>query len=368
MKISTASLLLLAVLLTCLVLLSSCSETGYLLHCVTGHLNVMQRTERIDDMLLRDDLSPDLKQQLRQVNTIRDFATSRLHLPDNGSYRHYADLERPYAVWNVIAAPEFSLELKKWCFPFAGCVTYRGYFAESGAQTMAGTLVSQGFDTEVHGVQAYSTLSWFKDPILNTFPIRDEFRLAALLFHELAHQVVYVPGDTVFNESFAKAVELAGLQLWLQNRSDEEQWQRYLQHDARYAELQELLSGVASELTQLYTQPLTTAELRRLKAETLEQITPRYQLLKESWGGYSAFDLWMSRNWNNARLGSIGIYREFVPNFQAILVENNQNLQAFYLQVKTLAALPPEERQIRLRQYGGSNVAALSVVDLTAAE
>lgn len=368
MKISTASLLLPAVLLTCLILLSSCSETGYLLQCVTGHMDVMHRAELIDDLLQRDDLSPELKKQLQQVTAIRNFAVSQLHLPDNGSYRHYADLERPYAVWNVVAAPEFSLELKKWCFPVAGCVTYRGYYAESGAQSMATTLVSQGFDTEVYGVQAYSTLSWFKDPVLNTFPIGDEFRMAALLFHELAHQVVYVPGDTDFNESFAKAVELAGLHLWLQNQSDAEKWQSYLQHAGRYAELQELLSGVAAELTQLYTQHLTATELRRLKSETLEQITPRYQLLKESWGGYSAFDLWMSRGWNNARLGSIRTYQEFVPNFQAILLDKNNDFQAFYEQVRTLASLPQEERQIRLRQYGSSNVAALSVVDLTAAE
>lgn len=351
MKIPAVSLF--AIL--CLVLLSSCSETGYLMQCVTGHLNILRRAEPIDAMLLREDLSADLKEQLRQVIAIRDFAADKLSLPDNGSYRHYADLERPYVVWNVVAAPEFSLDLKEWCFPFAGCVTYRGYFEESGAQAMAATLAAQGFDTELYGVQAYSTLNWLKDPVLSTFPVGDEFRLAALLFHELAHQIVYVPGDTVFNESFAKAVELAGLHLWLQNRGGEEKWQRYLQHDARYSELQGLLSSVSAELALFYDQPLSADELRRLKSETLGKVPFRYELLKESWGGYSAFDRWMSRGWNNARLGSNRTYLEFVANFQAILQEEGQDLGAFYEKVKALASLPQEERRSRLHQYGKLN-------------
>lgn len=347
------------ILMACLVLLSSCGETAYLLQCIAGHWSILRRAEPIDALLERDDLSPELKEQLGQVIVLRQFAVDQLQLPDNGSYRYYADLERPYAVWNVTAAPEFSLGLKEWCFPFAGCVSYRGYFDEERARSMAATLSGEGYDTELYGVQAYSTLNWFKDPVLNTFLAGDELRLAALLFHELAHQVVYLPGDTVFNESFAKTVEMEGLRLWLRGRGEEGQWQHYLEYDARYAELQEMLMAVSAELKTLYSQPLSIEEMRRLKGEALSDLSRRYDLLKETWGGFAGFDVWMSRGWNNARLGSMLTYQDLVPVFQAILQEKSYDFEAFYAEVKSLASLQPPERLTRFEDYRKQRLAHL---------
>ncbi len=347
------------ILIFCLGLLAACSETGYLLQSVAGHLNIMRRAEPIDEMLARGDLSPELHDQLSRAVALRKFANEQLHLPDNGSYRQYADLERPFAVWNVVAAPEFSLELKNWCFPFAGCVSYRGYFEESKARAMADKLNKQGYDTELYGVQAYSTLNWFKDPVLNTFLAGDELRLAALLFHELAHQVVYVPGETVFNESFAKTVEMEGLRLWLRSRGEDGQWERYQVYSARHAELQQMILEVCENLKRLYAKPMQADELRRLKGEALEDMGLRYKRLKESWGGYTGFDLWMSREWNNARLGSMLTYEDLVPVFRAILQEKSNDLSAFYAEVKSLAALSGPERLARLNTYRQSRQAAL---------
>lgn len=349
-----------AILLLCsLLVLSSCGDTGYLLQCVAGHWDILQRAEPIDAMLARGDLPPELQEQLKQVVSIRQFAVDQLNLPDSGSYRHYADLGRPYAVWNVVAAPEFSLDLMEWCFPFAGCVSYRGYFEEEKARLMAASLAVQGYDTEAYGVHAYSTLNWFSDPVLNTFLAGGDIRLAALLFHEMAHQVVYVPGDTVFNESFAKAVELEGVRLWLQDKGDPAQWLRFAEHEKRYTELQTMLAGVSDELKQLYAQPLQEQEMRALKKDALERLNRKYAALRESWGGYAGFDVWMSRGWNNARLGSMITYQDLVPVFQSMLSGTSHDFNTFYVFVKSLASMPQSERLALFDHYKKMHLASL---------
>ncbi len=192
--------LLLASVLS-LLLLSACIENNYLLQCAKGQLDIMSRAEPIEEILAQGSEPQNVLDQLSKVLRMREFAISSLHLPDSGCYLEYADLERPYVVWNLVAAPELSLDLKQWCFPVAGCVSYRGYFDEASARTVAETLAAEGFDVDVYGVQAYSTLNWFDDPILNTFLVNDDARLAALLFHEMSHQIIYIKNETVFNES-----------------------------------------------------------------------------------------------------------------------------------------------------------------------
>ena len=191
--------------MVCLAFLAACSDLDYYVHCASGHLSLMSKARPIDEIMADPLVKDHERRQLEKVLEIRNFASSALSLPDNKSYRNYADIQRPYVVWNVVAAPEFSLEAKQWCFPFAGCVSYRGYFDQSGADRLALRLADEGFDVDVYGVQAYSTLKWFDDPVLNTFLNGDELSIAALIFHELAHQVVYVPGDSAFNEAFGIA-------------------------------------------------------------------------------------------------------------------------------------------------------------------
>src|SRR4051812_10885006 len=212
-------------LFRCILLaLSASSLCGcYLIQAATGQMQIVSKRQPIAEVIRDPATSEKLKARLEYVAAARDFASRELGLPDNESYRSYADLGRPYVVWNVFAAPEFSVEPRQWCFPIAGCVVYRGYFSEAAAQRYARKLRRRGDDVAVGGVAAYSTLGHFKDPVLSTMLGWSDAQLAATLFHELAHQVVYVPGDSQFNESFATVVEEAGLERWLAARQGEQE-------------------------------------------------------------------------------------------------------------------------------------------------
>jgi predicted aminopeptidase len=313
----------------------------------------MSRCQSIDALLAGNSLSEQRRTQLTTIQKARDFASTALGLPDNGSYRKFADLERPYVVWNVVAVPEFSLEAKKWCFPVAGCVSYRGYFDEAAARREAERLAGEGYETDLYGVQAYSTLNWFDDPVLNTFLDGPELRAVALVFHELAHQVVYVADDSRFNEAFARTVELEGVRLWLRQYGTADDWQQYQLPAARVAEFQELLLKTRERLAALYAGPLADSAKRREKAEILAATERAYAALKESWGGYDGYDPWMKRGLNNARLASIATYHDLVPAFLGLLAAKDGDLRAFYRQVKELGALPTSERLAQLDSYVG---------------
>lgn len=330
-------------------LLGACNDGAYLMQCAAGHLSLMSRARPIDEVLADDREPPEVREQLGKVVRLRDFAVSALQLPDTGSYRSYVDLQRPYAVWNLVAAPELSLELQQWCFPIAGCVTYRGYFDEQEARAAAAELAARGFDVDVYGVQAYSTLNWFDDPVLNTFLRSDDLRLAAILFHEMAHQVVYVKGDTRFNESFAKTVELEGLRRWLQESADPGLWQECQRREQRAAGFHELLAGARAELQGIYASAADDAAKRAAKAEVIDRTLAAYEGLRGSWQGYAGYDAWIKRGLNNARLAANATYHDLVPAFQALLQQSGAELPAFYLQVKTLGALPAPERLARLQ-------------------
>ena len=345
--VSRATLLLLLTL--CLVLLNACGESDYLLQSFKGHMELMSRAQPIDEILTRKDQPDIILSQLETVARLRRFAVDSLHLPDNGSYHEYADLERPYVVWNLTAAPEFSLELEQWCFPVVGCVTYRGYFDENSARAMADELSARGFDVDVYGVEAYSTLNWFDDPVLNTFLKNDEIHLAALLFHELAHQIVFVPDATTFNESFAKTVEIEGLRRWFLSQESHELWQECLRREKLSADFQTYLSSIRTELQTVYSSDLGLEEKRYAKNQIIADGYERYDRLKVAWGGYAGYDRWMEKGLNNARLSSAATYHELVSAFQVLMQSVDHDLPAFYAEVKKLGSLPKDARQVKLK-------------------
>jgi predicted aminopeptidase len=302
----------------------------------------------IEDLLEDDNTPPDLQDKLRLVLQIREFASDTLQLPSNDSYKNYVELDRNHVVWNVVAAPEFSMELDKWCFLIVGCVTYRGYFSEQDAQKFAEALRAEGKDVYVPGVDAYSTLGWFDDPMLSTLIKRTEPRLAGLVFHELAHQLLYIKNDSAFNESFAKAVEIEGVHRWMQHRGTPQLSQLYAEQKQRDKSFVELVKSTSDKLKQLYAEDLPEDVMRQKKAEIYQQMQQHYGQLKADWQGYNGYDRWFDNELNNAKLGTVGIYRDLVPAFQALLQLHNGDLSAFYDAAKQLSKLPKEQRTAEL--------------------
>lgn len=336
--------------LLCL-LLGGCADSRYYWQSLSGHLQLMQAAHPIDIWLANPQSTEALKQRLRLAQDMRRFAVTALNLPDNASYQRYANVERRYVVWNVVAAPAFSLTLKTWCFPLAGCVGYRGYFSEAAAQALARDLRSQGLETSVYGVPAYSTLglmNWFGgDPLLNTFIDFPEGELARLLFHELSHQVLYVADDTVFNESFATAVERLGATAWLNSKASASARADYVVFDKRRQQLRALTQATRQRLVKIYSQnehltqvsPLSVA----IKNEAMKDFRSAYARLKLSWGGYAGYDTWVAQA-NNAALGAQAAYDELVPGFEALFAAQGQSWPHFYDAVRQLAKLPKTER------------------------
>jgi len=339
-------LLLLAALATSL---GGCATLRYYTQAVSGQLDLLRRAKPIDEELASDAVPAALKAKLRAVSRMRDFASGELALPDNGSYRRYADLGRRFALWNVFAAPEFSLEPVTSCFPIAGCVGYRGYFDEADAKAEAAVQRERGYDVYIGGVPAYSTLGWFDDPVLSTFIQYPEAELARLMFHELAHQLLYVKNDTRFNESFAVAVERAGVERWLAKNGNEAQRATYLRMQGMRRDFIALLLRYRGMLEQYYRQGLPQEEMRLGKARYFADMDEDYRRLKVSWGGFAGYDRWFAGKPNNATLASVTLYTQLVPAFTALLEREGGDLPRFYAAVKELAKLPKDERNARLQ-------------------
>jgi len=329
--------------LAALLALTGCESLSYYAQAVEGQLEMMHRAQPVAEWIADPATPPALRQRLELARRIRDFASHELALPDNGSYRSYADLGRPYAVWNVFAAPEFSVKPLQSCFLVAGCVAYRGFFARNDAERYAAKKRAEGFDVFLYGVPAYSTLGWFDDPLLSTFIRYPEWELARLIFHELAHQVVYVKGDTTFNESFAVTVQDEGVRRWLESQKRETELATYREAEARNDEFVALIEDARSRLARLYAEPLGPATMRAAKRAEFERLAERYAALKARWGGYTGFDRLMEKP-NNALLASISAYARLVPAFRRELEAAHGDLAAFYAKVKALARLPKAER------------------------
>ena len=338
---------------------SGVSDLGYYWQSARGQFALMARARPIGQVLADPGLDPGLRSRLERAVEIREFAAQELGLPDNGSYTRYADLGRPYVVWNVFATRELSLELRQWCFPVAGCVGYRGWFDREAAEREAATLRAQGWDAFVAGVPAYSTLGWFDDPVLSTFVRFPEGELARLVFHELAHQVVYVKGDTTFNESFATAVEQAGMRRWLDDRADPAVEREYREFSGRRREFVALLLRHRDLLEGVYRAGGSVEELRARKAAVFDSLRREYANLKTGWGGFSGYDRWFAQDLTNAHLASVSAYHALVPAFERRLAAHGGDLRRFYSDVRALASLPTESRRQALDDPPGAMARAV---------
>ncbi len=330
-------------------MVSGCSTTGYLVQSIRGHVGILQAARPVDDVLADPQTPAKLQARLRMTQQMRAFAVSTLALPENASYRRYADLGRGAAVWNVVATPELSLVLQTSCFPVIGCVGYRGFFEREQAEIHAQTLREQGLEVMVYGVPAYSTLgrlpgNYAADPLLNTFIHDTPADVARLIFHELAHQVAFAPGDTVFNESFATAVERIGVQRWLSTQDDATFRLDFERLERQRAEFRALTMRFRTDLERLFQLPVLDAEKRQRKAQLYAEMRAEYQRIKtERWGGDARYDRWFERA-NNASLAVLAAYNTQVPAFEALFERCDRQWPRFYAEVRRLAALPKVER------------------------
>lgn len=340
-----------AILCVAIAMVASCTQLGYFVQAAQGQYALLAQAKPIDDWLNDPATEDALKERLEKVKHIRAFAARELGLPDNGSFKSYTDLKRPFVLWNVVATPELSLKAEQWCFPIAGCVTYRGYYNKNDAQRFAAELRRNGYDVQVGGVPAYSTLGWFNDPVLSSFIQYPDMKLARLVFHELAHQIVYVPGDTQFNESFATAVEEAGVLRWMEAIGDENMLKRHADYQARQHDFLALLLKHRALLDDNYSGEASAEQKRKRKTEIFQSLHDNYALLKEKWGGYSGYDRWFAEPLSNAHLASVAAYNDHVPAFRALLAQH-KSMPEFYRAVQKLAKLDKHERDLRLVQLG----------------
>ena len=347
------------VLLLTVAPLAGCA--GYYLQAAAGQAALMRARVPVEKVLADPATPATLRRQLLLVDEALLFARLQLALPATKSYRQYADLGRPYVVWNVFAAPEFSLEPRQWCYPIAGCTTYRGWFSEERAQASAARLAVRGDDVFVGGVAAYSTLGWLADPVLNTMLDENDAGLAGLLFHELAHQRVYAPGDTLFNEGFATLVEEEGTRRWLASRSDESSLCNLELRQSRRAAVLGIIAELRTLLAVVYAAE-TPVELRRQRrAVAFEQARASYARLRAGWPEPPWFDSWFEPGLNNARLAALSSYEDYVPAFRMLLERDGGDLARFYASVEALGELDPEDRELALQELSQQPVGSVSV-------
>jgi predicted aminopeptidase len=347
-----------AILLMAVGVLAGCADLGYYWQSASGHLGVLRAARPVPQWLDDPTTPAALKAKLELTQRIRRFAVTELQLPDNPSYTGYADLHRSAAVWNVVAAPPYSLTLKTWCFPVAGCVGYRGYYDEAEAKAEAEAQRGQGLEAAVYPVPAYSTLGWLNwaggDPLLSTFIGYPEGELARLIFHELTHQLVYVSGDTLFNESFATAVERIGGARWLATQASAAARGEYAQYDARRQQFRALTFATRRRLQTVYSSPQAMAQdwpaVEAMKREAMDAFRADFAALRSGWpqSRQSAYDAWAARA-NNAVFGAQAAYDDLVPGFEALYENEGRDWARFYAAVKKLAALPKAERHAALQ-------------------
>ena len=325
--------------------LTSCSTLGYYSQSVIGHSRLMLARQSIDKVLLEADA--DLKSKLLLAQDLKQFAVNRLALPDNQSYSSYVALEREFPVWTVVAAEEFSIQARSWCYPVIGCASYRGYFSKHAALEYAESLAKDNFETTVGGAVAYSTLGWFSDPLVPSMMRYGVADFAETMFHELAHQQLYIKNNSDFNEAFATMVGEQGTIIWLsENRP--ELLADYRQQLAARAEFSALIASTKQSLADVYSAEKSAGVMRKQKLEVFDRLNPEYQKLKQqSWQGKGWFDNWFKKPLNNARLAAFSTYRDQVPNFTSLLQQCGSNFTRFYNSLATAktdqehATVPP---------------------------
>ena len=331
-------------------LLSACNSLSYYGQAISGHIDLVARERPINDLLNDQMTSSALKRKLSLALEARAFATDQLALPDNDSYTQYADLERPYAVWNVIATPRYAIESKKWCFMIVGCLSYRGYFNKQDAQSLANKLRDEGMDVIVSGAAAYSTLGWMDDPLLNTVVQRSDGAMVGIIFHELAHQVVYAEGDSAFNEAFATAVEDEGLRRWYTVHDNKQAYQQYRDKKAQQQMIYQQLQETRAQLDSVYHQAIPDEEKQRQKDRIFAELKMWYQAWRQS-HDYAGFDDWMSKELNNAHLALIATYQQMVPDFFLALQSVDGDMKKFFELVSAMTDLDNAQRRLQLAEY-----------------
>lgn len=340
---------------------SGCQTAGYYRQAARGHFQILADRQPIDQRIEASDLKPDVSRKLSLILELREFAEKELALEPGRHYLDYVELDRRFVVWNVSATPEFSMEALGWWYPFLGALTYRGYFEESRARAYGEQQKARGNDVFVGGVEAYSTLGWFTDPVLSSFIGRRDDALAELIFHELAHQKVFVRGDTDFNEAYATAVAQEGLRRWLIARGDAGAIERRRVAFERMTQFVALVAGARDRLEGLYqsvdAKKLSDSERERArerKREIIEQFSVDYRRVRDGqWGGYDGYDHWMNLPINNAQLNTIDTYYSLVPAFRELLRRNDGDLEAFYREVKRLKRMKKDARTAELESLLG---------------
>lgn len=348
--------------LTLTVCLGGCANLGYYAQAVDGHSNIRNKIRPIHAVIADPGADPALKRSLATILELREFASRKLKLPDNQSFTTYADLGRRYALWNVSATPELSLHPEKWCFVAIGCVSYRGFFSEAEANRFADDLRKKGYDVSVGGVRTYSTLGWFKDPILNTFLGYSDTELAQLIFHELAHQVVYVRDDSTFNESFATAVELEGIARWMKEHGTEKQRVLFNAAEERKAASAALMVDYRKRLEDLYASGESDDGKRAGKARIFTELREKMSSLVADKTKTANYRRWLEQHLNNAHLATVSTYTHLVPAFHALLAQHEGNMDKFYDAVRVLGRLPAAERAALLHGMDAGGQSASNTI------
>ncbi|MDB6146016.1 MAG: aminopeptidase [Pseudomonas sp.] len=333
-------------------LLGGCSSIDYYGQLASGQLQLLHARAPVSQIIADPKTDPQLRDHMIQAQKARAFASDHLHLPNNQSYRLYVDIGRPYVVWNVFATDEFSLDAVSHCFPIAGCVAYRGYYQPGAARGEAALQRQAGKDVYLSGVETYSTLGWFDDPIISSMLHWGDERMAALIFHELAHQRFYVKDDSEFNESYANFVEQEGGRQWRAARglapekeADSKQRDQFTQ----------LVLDTRERLKTLYAQPLPAEQMRVRKAAEFERMRSDYRQIRDSqWAGDRRYDPWVNAPMNNAKLLPFGLYDQWVPAFAALYKQVNGDWPAFFSAVEKMGGLPEEQRKAALRKLMGA--------------
>ncbi|HWD92330.1 MAG TPA: aminopeptidase [Verrucomicrobiae bacterium] len=361
---------LLAVLLTATVLaVSGCQTIGFYAQAAKGQYQIFAHKKSIDKVIADPQTPVALREQLKLVAQLRDFARDQLKLPVDGNYLKYVDVHRPYVVWNVQATPQFSLQPRTWWYPLVGSLEYRGYFSEHGATNYAGRIARKDDDVYVDGVEAYSTLGWFKDPVLNTFIDLSEPELAEVIFHELGHRRVFARGDTDFNEAYATTVGQEGARRWLRASGKTNLLEKYAVALRRNDQFVHLIMSTREQLEKVYGDtldkdgkvkaakipPLPPAQLKEQKQRVFAELRAKYEQLKTGWGGYRGYDEWFARELNNAQLNTIANYYDFLPAFKRLLDLNDGNMEKFYQAVERLSKMDKDQRHQSLRNLAKGN-------------
>ncbi len=331
--------------------LAGCGNALYYMRALSGHAQLLNAQRPLDEVLADPALSAQTRTRLESLRAARNFASRELGLPDNDSYRRYADLGRPYAVWNVVATPPYSMKPKQWCFIFVGCINYRGYYQRKQAEAYADRLRAQGLDVQVAGARAYSTLGWSADPLLNTMLYRSEARRVGIIFHELAHQQLFIKGDTTFNESFATVVEQEGVRRWFLAEGKPARYQAYREERKRDVRFKQMLLRTRKKLERLYRQKIDKKHMQKEKTRIFSELKQTFARLKKSQSAFSVYDRWMAQDLNNAHLALVAIYYEDVPALMHLLKAKQGDLPAFYRAAAKLAHEDPQKRRILLRQW-----------------